>query len=146
MTEQTRKKMIFVALGVAIIWGAYNIDIGGGPRQPITDDPSTVDPVGASPVTAAPAKMIDISDHEDRPWGNDPFRIRRAAPARHEAARSWVLSGIVYSPTNPMAVVNRKTVRPGDVVNSARVVSIDKTKVTLDHKGTVVTLTVAAKG
>ncbi len=57
------------------------------------------------------------------------------ATVNTESAPGWKLSAIVFSHSLPMAIVNGKTVRVGDIVDRAKVVSIDQKKVTLLYNG-----------
>ena len=61
------------------------------------------------------------------------------APARPQP--TFKLQGIFYRPSNPSAVVNAKTVFIGDIVNEAKVTSIDRQSVTLVHEGQTKVLT-----
>lgn len=64
---------------------------------------------------------------------------KSAPPARPPAVPK--LQGIFYSPTAPAAIVDGKTVRPGDRVLQYRVAEITKLTVTLaDADGKVITL------
>jgi hypothetical protein len=54
---------------------------------------------------------------------------------------TFKLQGIFYRPSNPSAVVNTKTVFIGDIVNEAKVTSIDRQSVTLVHDGQTKVLT-----
>jgi hypothetical protein len=48
---------------------------------------------------------------------------------------SLTVSGIIYDPVNPSAVVNGEAVHVGDIIAGAEVVSISVTRVTFSYKG-----------
>jgi len=142
MSEQTRKKIIFIALPLAILWAVYSYQ---PKHKDVVDSSNTMteEPLDGSPVMhKIPRKMINIEEYEKKPWGKDPFYI----PAKKQIIKAepinWVLSGIIYSSDNPLAIINKKTVRTGDLIDQAKVVKIDRKKVVLDHEGSQITLTV----
>jgi hypothetical protein len=54
----------------------------------------------------------------------------------------WSLTGIIDNGSTPLAFINGKMVKVGDLVDQARVVKIEKHKVTLSHNGTEIFLRV----
>ncbi len=146
MSEGLRQKIIFGVFAVAVVWGAYNL----WPRS--ADSPA----LGETPIPAATASrplnssnpQPAVSDEElaGQSWGLDPFRPRQRATvapaAKRTAELTWILSGIVYNKTNPMAIINRKMTRVGDTIDEARVVEIERKTVTLERRGKQFTITV----
>ena len=135
MSERMRKGLVFGSLVLAILYAAYNFSGSDGPKP--VDQPQTIEPLAANVAqTAAPSlKDRDVKMLEEAPWGQDPF----AAPKRKTVAAgprlSWNLKGIVYNPSRPLAYINGVRVGVGDMVNSAKVIAIERTKVTLNYQG-----------
>lgn len=146
MSEAKRKKIVYLALVAATIYGAVNF----WPSKPTPPtEYKTIAPLTAQQVALHQAKQkaapaIDFARYDSLPWGGDPFRAKPKTKrtTNHRQTISYELSGIIYSPDYPLAVINRKTVGVGDKVGNARVKTIEKTKVILDHNGTELTLTV----
>ena len=146
MNEVVRKRIVYSVLAAAVLFGLYNFTIGKkaaslppGPGQ--SPSVAVVDTLGSS------LPKIDLEESAAKAWGRDPFVHSSNASQRNAAlitpttrqspARSavWILTGIVYSSTSPLAYINQKAVRVGDMVDQARVVKIDKNKVVLEHNG-----------
>ena len=147
MSESTRKKVIAGVLIVAVIWGYFNLR-PAAKDKPVASRPSAaaVVPNPTPQVQAPPApKLVNIEDKSKEPWGTDPFRVTRKAgntdPTPYKA-RKWLLSGILYNAHSPAAVINKKHVTIGDIVDDAKVLKIDKKAVTLEHNGSKMTITV----
>lgn len=66
------------------------------------------------------------------PWRADPFVKRPGFAVVTVAQEKFVLSGIVWSAEQPMAVVNGKVVVKGDTVGERSVASIGKNYVVLN--------------
>ncbi len=143
MNEKLRKKIVFIALGLAITWGYYNItkknignDIASGDTQEQI--------LTGSSTTTIPEKLIDVEAYQKLDWGSNPFlgsdKITRKTIS-HQIY--WLLSGIVYSENNPMAIINKKSLFVGDNIDDAKVVNISRKDVTIDYKGKKLTLTVS---
>ncbi len=148
MSESTRKKIIFGLLVVAIIWGYNNLrptpkNAPSRHKPAATAEPNAgVDPV-ARPVAATP-KLVNIEKKTQEPWGKDPFRVRGTTQHTQppQKKEKWQLSGILYNSESPVAIINDKPVRAGDLINSAKVLRIDRKSVILEHNGSKMTLTV----
>ncbi len=145
MKTATRQRMVYVALGVAIIWGGYNL-LWTEPRKPLP--PVEVDVPVQMPTTSVSVRIdkLDIEQIAAAGWGHDPFKST-IKPRGHTTDKpkkdlKWILSGIVYNERAPMAVINRKTVRPGDVIDNARVVTINQKTVLMERNGKRFTLRV----
>jgi hypothetical protein len=59
-----------------------------------------------------------------------PARVSRAAPADLP-----VLNGTLYSPKNPVAIINGSALKEGEMVGAYEVVRIQATSVTLRSNG-----------
>ena len=130
MTEQRRKKIVYTALVLAIIYGAYNFM---GERKPVqVTPPATIRPITAEMPAQAGTDSIDMTAIATADWGRDPFRSPRRVKSPEV---SWEVKGIVYSPTEPMAYINGKRVGINDSVDGARVISIERKKVTMERGG-----------
>jgi hypothetical protein len=145
MNEKTRKKLIYIALVGAVIYGVVNLDPGSDKAVEPSPAQGYLDPSpGNGEQPGDPELAIDIDSAEALSWGKDPFRIGKPqhAPVATETV-NFELSGIVYSPENPMAIINSRPVKEGDVISRARVVGIERTSVTLQYQGKEVQLTVS---
>ncbi|MEW6049769.1 MAG: hypothetical protein AB1644_01730 [Candidatus Zixiibacteriota bacterium] len=137
MTETRRKQVVYSALVLAMIYGLWNFTVGRKAEiAPEADEPVT----RTDSLIPKPARPIDVSDIMARPWGRDPFsgetaRLRLPIKAQTPDRFYWILSGIIYSDKRPMAVINYTPVAVGDIVGGARVVKIEKSKVTLEQNG-----------
>ena len=140
MTEKTRKKIVYLALVAAVIWGAYNFSGHRGTTE-ITA-PGTIQPATAGPAHAHAGQLPNTSIEADRPWGSDPFRLKRDGTVSRSGP-SWVLTGIIYNQTSPLAYINRKAVREGETIDSATVLKIERKSVTLKYQGNEFTIRVS---
>jgi hypothetical protein len=109
MSEGLRKKIIFAALPLALIWAVWNLS----GRKTSTSDPTLVPAVQLDSmltvVKSEPAAN-GLDYRKDAPWGRDPFGQRPTANAGQSPSSSgeklaWVLAGIVYSNHQPMALI-----------------------------------------
>jgi len=143
MDAQKRQKIIYVLFIAAIIWGAYNFM--GDKKAPVGDAPKPISKTS----TIYPDEQsidIDIEKYSSLEWGNDPFYRgikREFVPATENKSPLWNLGGILYGSQRPSAIINKRVVRDGDIIDGARVVQIDKETVTLDKEGLLFTLTIA---
>lgn len=142
MNKKRRKKIVYLVLVVAVIWGVYNFPTKRGEKADI-EAPETIQPLNQTSPAQSVGKMINIEQKARAAWGADPFRVRRSVKAAPLTAPVWHLSGIVYNSQTQLAIINNRPVRAGDVVNNAKVVSIKAKTVTLEHNGTLLTLTVS---
>jgi hypothetical protein len=99
----------------------------------------------AAQAVALHQKQTD-SNH-DLPWGRDPFAIDEtdhlpALPGKPKTEPEWILSGIIYHPDDPAAVINGRTVFVGSRVDGAKVANISREAVTLIYDGDTRTLQV----
>ena len=146
MTEKTRKMLVFATLPIAVVWAVFNFPTKK--QAPVVSQPPVAPAALKAPaVPKAPvnAGLIDVEQMESEPWGSDPFHTNyagSAVPDRPAAPQEWTLKGIVYAKDNPLAFINRQSVRVGDIVNDAEVVKINKNSVIIKHNDREITLTV----
>ena len=154
MTEAKRKKLMYGILVVAVIWGAWNLS-RPRPMPPVADTPQSPD-MAVQSETASSQVKIDLTAKRAEAWGRDPFTGRATGSKRVEATsksevsrptdtatRGWSLTGIIDNGTMPFAFINGKMVKVGDLVDQARVVKIEKQKVTLSVNGSQFSLQVS---
>lgn len=137
MSENLRKKIVFATLPLAIIWAAFNWPAKKTPLQPEVPmvPPQVVVP---TPTHEPNPTLIDIERERAEPWGLDPFRTytyRNPSSKTRNNQLTWVLGGIIYSNTKPVAFINKRSVQIGDKVGEATVVAIEKHSVTLEYQG-----------
>jgi type II secretory pathway component PulC len=147
MNESTRKGIIYLVFAVTCVWGYFNLF--GKPQSTSSPQPVLVPAATLSPTTAAAIMDTTVlAQLRNSDWGDDPFKKGSTAmvdapqTAEHNFSPQWNLSGIVYSPKDPLAIINGKMVRVGDIIEDAKVTKIEKKKVTLDYSGSSMTLTV----
>ena len=152
MMPSTRKKLLYVLLGLAVLWGAYNMNVSNRAELDANLPPT---PAGVTPALVATRFYVDLEAYRQLPWGADPFRVPSSGtvthrtspgPAARTSAASWRLSGILYSDQQPLAIINNRPVGVGDRVDGATVVEIKKRQVTVESDGRRISLTVTAKG
>ncbi len=149
MTEAKRKQMMYGILVVAVIWGAWNLSQPRRTPRPVETQPVSQEVTVQEPTVEA-LPSIDMAAKRSEPWGRDPFTGKAARPSSpresnsasarmsENSARSgkgWSLTGIIDNGTMPFAFINGKMVKVGDLIDQARVVSIEKQKVTLSLNG-----------
>lgn len=152
MTEAKRKQIMYGILVVALIWGGWNFTHPRKKAVPPQDEIAAV--TETAPSAPVVPSQADIAAKKSEPWGRDPFRSSLArstasymstvSSARETKPHSvgWSLTGIIDNGSTPFAFINGKMVKVGDLVDQARVVKIDKQKVTLSHNGTEISLRV----
>lgn len=137
MQESRRKKIIYVLLVAAIIYGLANIP-GGSDKMQTEELIDTPTPTAGVPPASA-TQTINIEYYSSLPWGSDPFyrvysELENSTPRQQPVSR-WTLNGVIINDRATVAVINKTIVRIGDNVNGARVVDIQKDKVTLEQDG-----------
>lgn len=142
MSEPKRRKVLYILLIGAIAFGVYNFSQPRKRYAPGSAAQTEQETVAAAP--AAPAQPpVNVDALKKAHWGRDPFRwdSRQPRPTATRARSTeatlsgWRLSAILFSTSLPLAVINGKTVRVGDIVDQARVVKIEQKKVTLQYNG-----------
>ncbi len=132
MNEKTRKKIVFAALIIAVIWGYFNYE---HPEKPVANPTLlkvTPTATGSPHKTSLAGDLIE--EKNAAAWGNDPFRIKNGKQVTRQGG-NWVVTGILYHETTPLAYINRTPVRVGDTIDNARVQKIEKNYVTLQYNG-----------
>ena len=76
-----------------------------------------------------------------KPSASTPSKIPQHLPSERPAMVEFKLQGIFYRKSNPSAVINGKTLRKGDKIDGARVVSIDRQSVKLMRTNQAIVLT-----
>jgi hypothetical protein len=155
MTEARRKKLMYGILVVAVIWGGWNFSRPRTVSLPIADQ-SIVAAVMAES-TSVRQVPVDLDEKRTEPWGRDPFRSSTyrakvvavsssstvvVANQNNAPRKGWSLTGVIDNGTTPLAFINGKMVKVGDLVDQAKVVKIEKHKVTLSHNGSQFSLQV----
>jgi hypothetical protein len=138
MSESLRKKIVFATLPLAIVWALFNL-LSQPEQSPQPESAQATPPPMAGIQHAKPSPIhIDVEQKLGESWGTDPFRSYRyknVANNNSRQGRKWVLGGIIYNNSAPIAFVNKKTVRVGDRLGEATVVAIDKKSVILEYRG-----------
>jgi hypothetical protein len=132
MTEKTRKKIVFAALFIAVIWGLYNFQ--WPQRQKIDPVSPAAAPAGArmtQPNTLTPELVQEKTNGN---WGSDPFRIPNGKSVNRQGG-NWIVTGILYNTTAPLAYINRTPMRIGDTIDNARLMDIERNYVILKYNG-----------
>jgi type II secretory pathway component PulC len=144
MNAKKRQTIVYICAGLVMIWALSNIMGKSSKKQKPTEQPlSTVKQITA---VEKSVEAIDIAKYDKLSWGRDPFYRFTAKKTgqvdQPEAVVGWELGGILWSENNPSAVINKKIVRHGDIVNGARVVKISKDIVILEKDNTEFTLNI----
>lgn len=139
MNVQTRQRILFVILPLAMVWGAYNLFWNDNDTKSVAPPNAVIQPTAEVTKTDPTPGKPDLERVKAAEWGADPFRtlIKWAGkPAdKPKEELKLILSGIVFNERSPMAVINKKTVRPGDMIDGARILSIDRRSVTMERNG-----------
>lgn len=99
-----------------------------------------IDDTAPQETVTRPAVALLDPQAVERRWGADPFARgeaeegspRQVAPAAEE---DLVLTMVLISGNQKTARINNRSYREGDVVNGARIISIEKDGVLLDRRG-----------
>jgi len=107
----------------------------GAEGQPSTQTPA-IPKSEVAPSTQAPAAapVSDAKQAEDQIVARVMERIKAAQPAA-PGTPQLMLQGITYAPDDRDAMINGVTVHEGDVIEGARVVTIESRRVTLNFNG-----------
>ncbi len=144
MSESSRKKFLYVVLVAACIWGWYNTWADMGDKETATAGltVNTIEALQPISGTRPSSVFLDTTTLISRGWGADPFVRQKKRQSKAVANVGWILSGISYNSTAPIAFINQELVKIGDRVNNAVVVAIEKSSVTLELQGTKFELTI----
>ena len=132
MSEKTRKKIVFAALFIAVIWGFYNFQ---WPQRPQTDSVSPT----AAPASARNTQLNTLApelvkEKTDTNWGSDPFRTSNGKSVSRQGG-NWIVTGILYNARSPLAYINRTPLRIGDTIDDACLTDIKRNYVILNYNG-----------
>ncbi|MBN1213729.1 MAG: hypothetical protein JXA92_14240 [candidate division Zixibacteria bacterium] len=132
MNEKIRKKIIFAALFIAIIWGLFNYE---WPTRPEEADVAPAALPSVAGMTRQKSLTPEVVEEKtNRNWGDDPFRIKNGKQISKQGG-NWVVSGILYNTATPLAYINRTPLQIGDTIDNARVVNIEPNYVVLNYNG-----------
>lgn len=145
MKAQARQKVVYVASAIAVMWAVY--DFSNSPDKAQIQSPDVAQSPRQQSIAPGTPEPNEIDSLSSAPWGADPFRANTAERINFEprsvARLSWIVSGILFNKDDPVAYVNGRMVRVGDIVDQARITAIDRKTVTLDHRGTRVIISVS---
>jgi len=146
---RVRQGILVLILIAASIWGYQNIF--GEKRTSTAARPATaaatairppaVQRPAAKAATARSTVIPNVDELRQMSWGADPFRrqLPTASPKttgnRANNKPEWRLTGIFFSDSGPIAVINDKLVRVGETIDQAEIVDINKKQVTLRTGG-----------
>lgn len=136
MNERTRKMLIYLLFVVAVIWGIYSFP--ESKEQPVSEQVPVAVPASTPASAITTTATINVEEKKAETWGKDPFhspRKVRNSIRRTASPRQWNLSGILYNQELPLAYINGKAVKAGDTIDNAKVIDIDRKKVTLEYRG-----------
>ncbi len=128
-----------------MLWGAYNLFWNDDKSSPPPPTPEiSIETAMASAEATAKAATPAVNDSiierlAHTKWGSDPF-VRQIKKSTRKADNQGkklelILSGIVFSEKSPMAVINSRMVRVGDIVDGGKVIRIDPESVTVEING-----------
>ncbi len=144
METKKRQKFVYAVAVLTAIWGLYNFL--GDSNKKANPRPEQLKTVAKITAADKPAGSFDADEYNKLAWGRDPFykSVDENEKPMEEPVQApgWVLGGILWDETNPSAVINKKIVRHGDIVNGARVVKINKNLVTLEKDSLEFTLNI----
>lgn len=144
MNQKLRKQILFGCLGAAILWASFNMG-ENGLDQPGKYDLTTIQSL--TPGLVGDSVPINVVIDTNRlmlaTWGPNPLRSTKKLRRRIAPLLSWKLTGIVFNAAGPLAFVNQKIVKVGDMIDQAKVIKIDKHTVILRYSNEFITLTVS---
>ena len=146
MSEKTRKYLVYTCLGVAIIWAAFNYEPS---KKIMANDNNLSVPQNEiiMQTQTITLSQVEIDRLRTSRWGADPFRApisgQLYTPSKGTGFGPLHLSGIVYRDNGSMAIINNRAVGVGDKIDGARIIRIERKKVTVVINGRRKSLTVA---
>ncbi|MFQ5452561.1 MAG: hypothetical protein ACE5D6_00030 [Candidatus Zixiibacteriota bacterium] len=144
MTTKTKIKALSLILVAVSIWAYFNLksDTKDNTEAISTESIETIMPKK----NIVNNKLVNIENKTKEKWGRDPFRNKKPKKRVIKKTRtksiSWKLSGILFNSDSPIAIINNKPVKIGDKIGNAKVITIDKKSVILEHNGNKITITV----
>jgi len=132
--DPRRQRWIAGGLGVLalLVWvrpGRSRPPVPHGRAQAMVERPS--------PSSVSPPRVSRYPE-----WGDNPFLIQRGSTPTPTTPAGRVLSGILWDPETPVAIVNGRVVRVGDWVGKWQVAQIQQDRVVLSSGPLTETLTV----
>ncbi len=128
--------LLTAALGVAIL---VSLRMLRPPSLPVPHEEQVAHPVPAprESVSAPPAPVSEGSERRQLQrqhamqlaWQRDPFMSPVVATPRPPLI-DLTLSGILWDPADPIAIVNGQTVRVGEVCDGYRILDITEDRIT----------------
>lgn len=135
MTERTRQKVIAGVMIASLIWAGVNYNSDTKKEQPV-EQAKTIQPLDASKVKSTQHILSkNITDeYSKKSWGRSPFvstysLTQSGTTAFAPETVGWNLSGIMFNKTSPVAVINKRPVKVGEIVDRAEVLAIEKDEV-----------------
>lgn len=144
MNEKLRKAILLASLGAVILWASFNmgkdaVDQSG--RYDLATIQSLTPALSSNSIQLG--VVIDTNRLAQAAWGPDPLRPMKRFKGRIAPVLSWKLTGIMFNTAQPMAYINQKVVKIGDMIDKARVIKIEKHTVILKYSNELITLTVS---
>lgn len=149
MNEKLRKKIVIAVFVGAVVWGGFNffptkkavVAPAAQPQSSATADPEILaNDMRKDVITNS---SINVAKDSHKKWGRDPF-INTTKPKEQIVNQTqnklWKLSGIIYNNQTPSAIINRRPVSVGDIIDDATVKEINKKNVKIELNGKEITL------
>lgn len=148
MTEQKRKIVVYVIFVLAIIYGVANLYPKSTDKEHKSNLDKSAQLENAQNIIAkyADPKLFDTLSLHTKSWGSDPFQVLHQNISKKTYSRinaQLVLSGILYNKNNPVAIINKKTLRVGDKIENAKIIKINRRDVIIKENGKNITLTIS---
>ncbi len=120
-----------LALALALLTGLWAPRIRGesDPQGAAPDGPDTTGAQAIEPLCDLDTGFLAVS--LEMPWGTDPFLKTPGFAHEKQEETLPVLDGVVYSRTEPMAIINGESVLVGDRIDGRTVQSIGRNYVVL---------------
>ena len=148
MTKSRRQALILAGL-IVVMAAVYAHRLHQGrPSQPVAvsepDAPGDAHPPSAGMVAlnlpeAMPARQAQHDLASRLAWGRDPF----TGGSTGAEVSGFDLSGILWDPTQPIAVINGQMLRMGDELEGYKVTKIAQDSVSLSDGSQTVTLAIS---
>jgi len=145
MSDGLRKKIIYLTLPIAVIIAVVHFSTLETVSDK-NDSPANKSDNLQSLSGKGKQSKEDFAGYKELEWGRDPFIGARPIHAVKTAipeSDNFRLGGIMLGDGSPTAIINQKIVRPGDVIDGAKVIKINKNSVTLEIKGETKQLSLA---
>ncbi|RKX21377.1 MAG: hypothetical protein DRP35_04405 [Candidatus Zixiibacteriota bacterium] len=145
MTEKNRKIIVYIIFVLAIIYGTINLYPNKDNKKQIHNQNNAAQLENSKNIISQYAlkNKLDTLSIQNKKWGADPFHALNKKISKKTFFRNntqLVLSGIIYNDDNPVAIINKKSLRVGDKIENAKIIQINKKDVILEENGKNVTL------